>query len=57
MEHRGTDTPEVINDRVEKAAYELTFADRFDRVLINDDLETAKAAAYQMVSEFLDIEH
>ena len=57
LEHRGTDTPEVINDRVEKAAYELTFADRFDRVLINDDLDTAKAAAYQMVSEFLDIEH
>ena len=53
LELRGTDAPEVINDRVEKAAYELTFADRFDRVLVNDDLATAKAEAYQMVSEFL----
>ncbi|MBR5688592.1 MAG: guanylate kinase [Prevotella sp.] len=50
---RGTDAPEVIEDRVSKAAYELTFADRFDRVLVNDDLETAKAEAYEMVSGFL----
>ena len=35
---RGTDTPEVIEDRVAKAAYELTFAPRFDRIVVNDDL-------------------
>ena len=50
---RGTDSPEVIEDRVSKASYELTFAERFDRVLVNDDLETAKAEAFEMVSGFL----
>mgnify|MGYP002623953785 CR=1 FL=1 len=53
LEKRGTDTPEVIADRVAKAGYELTFAPRFDRVLVNDDLEKALAEAYQIVSDFL----
>ena len=52
LEKRGTDTPEVINDRVAKAEYELTFADRFDKVLVNDDLDTALADALKMVTEF-----
>lgn len=54
LEKRGTDSPEVINDRVEKAGYELTFAPRFDRVLVNDDLDTALAEALQMVKEFIE---
>jgi len=53
LEGRGTDAPEVIEQRLERAAYELTFADRFDRVVVNDDLETAKADAYRVVSEYL----
>ena len=53
LEGRGTDAPEVIEDRVKKAAYELTFAPRFDHVVINDDLETAKQEAYRIVSEFI----
>ena len=54
LEKRGTDTPEVINDRVAKAEYELTFANRFDKVLVNDDLDTALAEALKMVTEFLE---
>ena len=50
---RATDAPEVIEQRLAKAEYELTFADKFDKVIINDDLEIAKAEAYQIVSEFL----
>ena len=50
---RGTDTPEVIESRIAKAAYELGFADKFDTVVINDDLETAKAKALQVVQDFL----
>ena len=42
---RGTDTPEVIESRIAKAEYELSFAPKFDAVIVNDDLETAKAAA------------
>ena len=40
---RGTDDPEVIECRIAKAEYEMTFAPQFDRVIVNDDLETAKA--------------
>ena len=43
LEGRGTDTPEAINDRVAKAAFELTFASQFDHIVVNDDLEQAKA--------------
>lgn len=50
---RATDAPEVIEQRLAKAEYELTFADKFDKVIINDDLDVAKTEAYQIVSEFL----
>lgn len=50
---RGTDTPEVIESRIAKAEYELGFADKFDTVVINDDLETAKAKALQVIQTFL----
>lgn len=53
LEGRGTDAPEVIEARVEKASYELTFAPRFDRIIVNDDLERAKAEALQVISDFL----
>lgn len=51
---RGTDSPEVIEDRLAKAAYELTFAHHFDCVVINDNLAEAEAQAYRLVKEFLD---
>ena len=50
---RGTDTPEVIESRIAKAEYDLSFADKFDTVVINDDLETAKAKALQVIQAFL----
>lgn len=53
LEGRGTDAPEVIESRIAKAAYELSFAPKFDVVIINDDLETAKAEALQVIREFL----
>ena len=53
LEGRGTDTPEAIEQRLAKAEYELTFVPQFDRVIVNDDLETAKQEAYQIVSDFL----
>jgi guanylate kinase len=36
-----------------KAAYEMTFAPQFDSILVNDDLEVAKAEALKLVGEFL----
>ena len=53
LEKRGTDSPQVIEDRLAKAEYEMTFADRFDRIVVNDDLEQALQETYQLVSLFL----
>ncbi|MCD8091357.1 MAG: guanylate kinase [Bacteroides sp.] len=50
---RATDAPEVIESRVAKAEYELTFAPKFDKAIVNDDLETAQAEALKVISEFL----
>lgn len=53
LEGRGTDTPEVIESRIAKAEYELSFAPKFDVTIINDDLDKAKAEALQVIKEFL----
>ena len=50
---RGTDTMEAIEDRVAKAAEEMTYAPKFDKILINDDLETAFREVEKMVDDFL----
>lgn len=50
---RATDTPQVIEKRVAKAAYELSFAPEFDSVLINDDLEKAQKEAEQLIRRFI----
>ena len=52
---RGTDTPEAIENRLAKAEYEMTFAPQFDHIVVNDDLETAKAETLKLVSEFLNL--
>jgi len=53
---RATDTPEAIEERVAKAAEEMTYAPRFDRILVNDDLQTAFREAEEMVDAFLSCE-
>ena len=50
---RGTDAPEVIEDSIARASFELTFAPKFDKVVINDDLDKAKAEALKIVKDFL----
>lgn len=50
---RGTDAPEVIEDRVAKAEYELGFAPQFDVVVVNDNLEEAQQRAYDVIRNFL----
>ena len=54
LEGRGTDAPDVIQQRLDRAAYELSFAPRFDHVVINDDLDTAKADAYEAICRFVE---
>lgn len=53
LERRGTDAPEVIADRLARAEFELSFAGKFDRVIVNDDLPTALAEAEAAVRAFL----
>jgi len=51
--NRGTDTPEMIAKRIGKAEFELSFAPQFDKVVVNDNLETAKKEAEQLIRVFL----
>ena len=53
LEGRGTDTPEAIENRLAKAEYEMTFAPQFDHIVVNDNLEAAKAETLKLVSDFL----
>ena len=52
---RGTDSAEMIAKRVAKASYELTFAPKFDVVIVNDDLEEAQQKALSTIKSFLQI--
>ena len=49
---RATDTPEVINDRIARAEFELSFSDKFDVVIVNDDLATAQSEDLKVVTSF-----
>ncbi len=53
LEGRGTDAPEVIDQRIARAEFELTFADKFDKVVVNDDLAVAEADTLELVQAFL----
>ena len=50
---RGTDAPNVIEDRIARAEFELSHASQFDVVVVNDDLERALADALEQVRAFL----
>lgn len=50
---RGTDSAEVIKTRIDRAEYELSRADEFDTIVINDDLETAVNDALKVVGDFI----
>lgn len=54
LEHRGTETAEAIQMRLDKAEYEMSFAPQFDTIIVNDDLEKAKAEIYEVVSRFIE---
>ena len=51
---RGTDSPEVIQQRLDKAEYELTFASKFDHIVVNDNLEEAEKETLALVRKFLE---
>ncbi len=53
LNSRGTDSAEVIENRLAKASYELSFAPKFDEIIINDDLQKAEEKTLQVIKDFL----
>jgi guanylate kinase len=50
---RGTETAEKLENRVKRAAMEMKYENTFDAIVLNDDLEKAKADASGLISRFL----
>lgn len=50
---RNTDSMEQIEIRLAKAEYEMSFAPQFDRIIVNDDLDTAKAETLDAIANFI----
>lgn len=53
LEGRGTDSAEMIEKRLARAAYELEFAPHFDHIVINDDLSKACEETRRLIEKFL----
>ena len=53
LKARGTETAESLQARLSKAAYELSFKEQFDRIILNDNLERACKEAENIVTAFL----
>ncbi len=55
LEGRGSDSADQIQTRLDKAEYEMTFAPQFDHVVVNDNLEEAKAETLKLIRNFLNL--
>lgn len=53
LEGRGTDAPEVIEQRIARAEFELSYTPKFDRVVVNDVLQQAQQQALDIISAFI----
>lgn len=53
LEGRGTDAPEVIDERVGRAEFELSFAPRYEYVVVNDNLAEAVAETHRVMKSFI----
>lgn len=53
LEARAVDTPESIDERVGKAEFEMTFAPKFDHVVVNDNLDKAVAETEKIILDFV----
>ncbi len=53
LEGRATDAPEVIEQRIARAEFELQQASKFDRIVINDDLDKAVEQTLNIITDFL----
>jgi guanylate kinase len=53
LHDRGSDAKDKIKMRVEKAAEEIMLAEKFDAIIINDNLKKAKSDAFNLISDFI----
>ncbi|MBI4646736.1 MAG: guanylate kinase [Bacteroidia bacterium] len=53
LDIRGTETPESLKKRLQKAEYEMSFAKDFDVIIINDILEKAVEETFDVISRFI----
>ena len=53
LESRGTETRESLAARINKAAYEISFKEHFDKLIVNHDLQKACNEAADIVSHFI----
>lgn len=51
--NRGTDSMEMIDERIKKAEYELSYSDQFDTIVVNDDLVKAEQELTDVIDQFL----
>lgn len=50
---RGTETPQTLEERIDKAKFELTFSNQFDRIVVNNDLDFATRELMEVVENFI----
>ena len=53
LENRGSDAPDQIQMRLDKAEYEMSFAREFDHIIVNDELDKAEAEALALIGDFI----
>jgi guanylate kinase len=53
LESRGTETPESLATRINKASYEISFNHRFSKTIVNDELSKACAETESVIKDFL----
>ncbi len=54
---RGTDSPEAINERVDKASFEISQADKYDKIVVNDILDIAVKNTENIIKNFINDPH
>lgn len=52
LKSRSTETADSLSRRLFKAKFEMTFQDKFDRILLNEDLQKSLAEAQRLYDEF-----
>ncbi len=52
LQNRGTESEESLSRRLFKAKFEMAFADKFDAVVVNDDLDKATSRAQKLYDDF-----